>query len=99
MYPRYGNINLPAQDFIDLVQEFGINNDGTGDAGAELTTALAQLGTGGRTSFGWLRPGTYRIASTVTIPANVVLWGAGPSTILQAVGWLVGRDRPRGGPP
>lgn len=83
MYPRYQNINLPGQDFIDLVQDLGVNNDGTGDAGREITEALAQIGTGDRTAFGWLRPGTYRIASTITIPANVVLWGSGATTVLQ----------------
>jgi hypothetical protein len=67
------------EDGVVTPQLFGAYADGSN---ASITTAAIQSALNA-TGNVYISPGTYSISSNITIPANAVLSGAGPSSLLQ----------------
>lgn len=60
---------------VNAVTVFGIDNTGATDVGPGLTSALATTAANGQIL--WLPPGTYKVATVITLPPHGRLWGSG----------------------
>lgn len=68
------------------VVDFGASGANTGDQAAAINNAIAALGGNGGTVY--FPPGNYRLggSTTITLPANTVLQGAGPGASAITIG-------------
>lgn len=65
---------------MDAVSDCGADDTGASDAAADITTCLASISANECVS---LPAGTFRVDSSITIPQNKCLRGAGWSTVIQ----------------
>lgn len=65
---------LGARQHVDAVRDFGCDNSGTADCAATLQAAINSIAAG----VVYLRPGVYKLGSSVTLKSNVALVGEDP---------------------
>jgi hypothetical protein len=71
---RTARLTLGGPAHVDLVRDHGADNTGTADCAAALQAAINSLTSG----VVYLRPGTYRLNSDVTLKPNVTVIGDDP---------------------
>src|SRR5438105_5288728 len=72
-------VRLSTNGKVANVMEFGAKADGVADDTTAINAALTAASSGGAV---FVPPGTYKVAGTLVVPANVSFYGAGKGSEL-----------------